>query len=72
MHICDPEERCWIMREFEKLADQPTTREDKLRILEYLAKSETFNSFLDKAFPDAKRWGIEGLDTVISGMGITN
>jgi 2-oxoglutarate dehydrogenase E1 component len=68
MHISDPEERFWIMKEFEQLAYQPPTKEDKLRILEELTKSETFNQFLVSKYTTTKRFGIEGLDTVISGM----
>lgn len=68
MHISDAEERFWIMKEFEQMAYQPPTKEDKLRILEELTKSETFNQFLVSKFTTTKRFGVEGLDTVISGM----
>lgn len=68
MHITDPEVRCWIMKEFESLAVKPASKEDKYKILEELTKSETFNAFLVSKFTTTKRFGVEGLDTVISGM----
>lgn len=68
MHISDMEERQWIMREFERIADEEVPRERKLKILEELTKSETFNQFLVSKFTTTKRFGVEGLDTVISGL----
>ncbi len=71
MHISDMEERQWIMREFERIADEEVPRERKLKILEELTKSETFNQFLVSKFTTTKRFGVEGLDTVISGLSIS-
>lgn len=44
------------------------TRERKLQILDRLAWSEMFESFLANKFAAAKRFGLEGCETLIPGM----
>lgn len=68
MHISDPNERHWIMHEFEKISTDQTSKEEKISILEELNKSETFNSFLSDKLKTSKRFGVEGLDSMISGL----
>jgi hypothetical protein len=70
MHISDPNERHWIMHEFEKISTDQTSKEEKISILEELNKSETFNSFLSDKLKTSKRFGVEGLDSMISGLSI--
>jgi 2-oxoglutarate dehydrogenase E1 component len=68
MHISDAREREWIMKEFEQLATETTPKEEKITILKELTKSETFNVFLNDKLKTSKRFGVEGLDSMISGL----
>jgi len=68
MHISDTNERSWLMKRFEQVTVEQTTKEDKLKILEELTKSETFNQFLENKLKTSKRFGVEGLDSMISGL----
>ena len=45
-----------------------TPKEDKIKIFDNLCENESFNLFLKEKFPTAKRFGIEGCDTFISGL----
>jgi hypothetical protein len=68
MHISNAEERAWIMHEFERTAAAEVSKEEKLGILQELTKAETFNSFLSDKLKTSKRFGVEGLDSMISGL----
>lgn len=68
-HLRDQEERCWIREQFEKFFDQATvSKEHKLLIFDRLCKNEMFANFLMNKFNHAKRFGIEGCDSLISGL----
>jgi 2-oxoglutarate dehydrogenase E1 component len=56
------------MNKFETLAVNKISNERKLKILEYLNKIEVFNSFLSDRLKTSKRFGVEGCDTIISGL----
>ena len=68
MHISNADERAWIMHEFERVAAAEASKEEKVDILQELAKVETFNSFLSDKLKTSKRFGVEGLDSMISGL----
>jgi 2-oxoglutarate dehydrogenase E1 component len=68
MHLSNAEERSWIMHEFEKLSNVQTSKEEKLSILQDLTNAESFNSFLSDKLKTSKRFGVEGLDSMISGL----
>ena len=68
MHISDSNERYWLMKNFEELAFEVTPKEEKMKVLEELAKSQCFNSFLNEKLKTFKRFGVEGLDSMISGL----
>lgn len=56
------------MNEIEKIPQTKFSAEYKLKILEELAKVESFNSFLNDKLKTSKRFGVEGLDSMISGL----
>lgn len=56
------------MSEIEKIPQIKFSPEYKLKILEELAKVESFNSFLNDKLKTSKRFGVEGLDSMISGL----
>lgn len=68
MHIADPEERYWLMKEFEQLAVTPPSQDDKLKLLDELTKTETFNKIQTEKYASTKRFGVEGLDMIVPGM----
>jgi 2-oxoglutarate dehydrogenase E1 component len=68
MHISNPTERTWLMHEFEKLENLKQSKEEKIKILEELTKVEAFNSFLSDKLKTSKRFGVEGMDSMISGL----
>eukprot|EP00331_Platyophrya_macrostoma_P030762 CAMPEP_0176456844 /NCGR_PEP_ID=MMETSP0127-20121128/31545_1 /TAXON_ID=938130 /ORGANISM="Platyophrya macrostoma, Strain WH" /LENGTH=1003 /DNA_ID=CAMNT_0017846911 /DNA_START=45 /DNA_END=3056 /DNA_ORIENTATION=+ len=68
-HIRDREERGWVREQFEKLSNaHAVSKEHKLLIFDRLCKNEMFTNFLKNRFTTAKRFGIEGCDSVISGL----
>eukprot|EP00331_Platyophrya_macrostoma_P011783 CAMPEP_0176429856 /NCGR_PEP_ID=MMETSP0127-20121128/13936_1 /TAXON_ID=938130 /ORGANISM="Platyophrya macrostoma, Strain WH" /LENGTH=999 /DNA_ID=CAMNT_0017811693 /DNA_START=78 /DNA_END=3077 /DNA_ORIENTATION=- len=68
-HIRDRDERGWVREQFEKLSDaSAVNKEHKLLIFERLCKNEMFTNFLKNRFTTSKRFGIEGCDSVISGL----
>jgi 2-oxoglutarate dehydrogenase E1 component len=68
MHLTSYEEKKWLMRAFEKLSVHKTSKENKLKILEELAKVESFNSFLNDKLKTSKRFGVEGLCSMVVGL----
>lgn len=67
-YITSHDEKAWIMSEIEKIPQIKFSPEYKLKILEELAKVESFNSFLNDKLKTSKRFGVEGLDSMISGL----
>lgn len=62
----NPGVRNWFRREFEKgRATWTMTKEDKLRVFEQLAKTESFEKFIHTRFVGKKRFSIEGGDSMI-------
>lgn len=59
MHSPSKSERLWFthMLESEPPADRNTTLEEKRRMWELMAKSESFDHFLQAKFPNLKRYG---------------
>lgn len=62
----NPSVRNWFRKEFEKgRTTWEMTKEDKLRVFEQLAKTESFEKFIHTRFVGKKRFSIEGGDAVI-------
>ena len=67
MHIRALEKLNWVRTRFEK-AHAPLTKERQTETLSRLANAELFESFLATKFNTAKRFGMEGLESVVPGM----
>jgi 2-oxoglutarate dehydrogenase E1 component len=66
MHIDDLEIQAWLRSRIESSSFQaPPPRERQLRILRKLVNAETFESFLQSTFRRAKRFSLEGAETLI-------
>src|SRR5690606_30131029 len=66
MHIDDPEPKHWLQEKMEKSRNKiDLPRERQLRILTRLTDAEIFEEFLAKKFVGAKRFGLEGAESLI-------
>jgi 2-oxoglutarate dehydrogenase E1 component len=66
MHIDDLEIQAWLRSRIESpVFHAPPSRERQLRILRKLAHAQTFESFLQSTFRRAKRFSLEGAETLI-------
>lgn len=66
MHIDDMEIQDWLRTRLEGPGhDQPLDRDHQRRILAKLIDAEEFESFLQKKFKRAKRFSLEGAETLI-------
>ena len=65
-HVIDEEERAWIQSKIEngEISVQLST-DDKKALLERLTKVEGFEKFIHRTFVGAKRFSIEGLDSLV-------
>ena len=68
MHLSDRNERNWLLNKIENDSFRSTNKDHKIKIFERLCENESFNLFCKEKFPTAKRFGIEGCDTLISGL----
>jgi multifunctional 2-oxoglutarate metabolism enzyme len=65
-HIANYEERSWLRRVIESGEHfLPLSDDDKRDLLQQLTKVETLERFLHKSYLGSKRFGIEGLDTLV-------
>src|SRR3989449_6040787 len=77
LHIPDKEQREWLQERMEPTENRPElTAEDRVRVLENLLQAEAFEQFLQVRYPTAKRFSLEGgeslipmLDTLIEDAG---
>ncbi len=66
MHIQDQEQRVWLQERMETGSNRPDlSPEDRLRILDGLIAAEGFEQFLQIRYPTAKRFSLEGGDTLV-------
>ena len=68
MHIQHEEEKRWIQRRLEVKAE-PFAAEEKVEILERLNRAESFETFLHTKYVGHKRFGLEGVESLIPLMG---
>lgn len=64
MHIQAPEEKAWIQEQIEKFRGAISTERRK-RCLRTLTAAATFEKFLQTKHPGAKRFGLEGSESLI-------
>jgi 2-oxoglutarate dehydrogenase E1 component len=69
MHIDDVEPKHWLQKRMEETQNQRRlTREEQLRVLTKLIDAETFEQFIHKKFLGAKRFSLEGGESLIPLM----
>lgn len=62
-------DRCnWLRERVESAEQRNYSKQRKLRMLDRLAWSEMFENFLSTKYTAAKRFGLEGGETLIPGM----
>ena len=68
IHIPDKEQCDWIRSRIEIPTPYKYSTDDKRRVLDRLIWSSSFESFLATKYPNDKRFGLEGCETLIPGM----
>jgi 2-oxoglutarate dehydrogenase E1 component len=73
LHVQDPEKKLWLQKRIEGegelgLGEPIHDIEWKKRILKELTTAETFEQFLHTKYPAAKRFGIDGGESLIPGL----
>jgi 2-oxoglutarate dehydrogenase E1 component len=67
-YIANQEQKTWLAVEVEKLAFAKISKDEKLKILKEIIRTERFEQFLHKRFPGAKRFSVEGGDSSINAV----
>ncbi|KAI8381129.1 oxoglutarate dehydrogenase, E1 component [Radiomyces spectabilis] len=68
MHLPSASERRWWYHAVESWNKPQLTANQKKRIHELLAKSEIFDHYLAKKFPNVKRYGLEGAESMMVAL----
>lgn len=68
MHIPSVERCNWLREKIELAASEPLTQQQRVKILRRLTYADHFEQFLAKKYTSAKRFGLEGAESVIAGM----
>ncbi|MCH9780539.1 MAG: 2-oxoglutarate dehydrogenase E1 component [Alphaproteobacteria bacterium] len=69
MHISIPEEKSWIQERMESVSNHTNfTKVGKQAILQRLTESETFEKYLDRKYAGAKRFGLDGGESVVPSI----
>jgi 2-oxoglutarate dehydrogenase E1 component len=68
MHIPDREKCNWLRARIETAEPPAFPPAKRLNVLDRLAWSETFESFLAAKYTAAKRFGLEGCEALVPGM----
>jgi len=66
LHIADAGQRFWLQERMEPSLNQPAlSRDDRSRILDHLILAEGFEQFLGARYPTAKRFSLEGAESLV-------
>ena len=68
MHIADREQCNWLRERIETPEPRAYSKRRKLIMLDRLAWADLFEAFLSNKYSAAKRFGLEGAETLIPGM----
>jgi len=73
LHIQDPERKLWLQKRIEGegelgIGEPITDVKWKKRILKELTRAEVFEKFLHTKYPAAKRFGLDGAESLIPGL----
>ncbi|MFT6077900.1 MAG: 2-oxoglutarate dehydrogenase E1 component, partial [Rickettsiales bacterium] len=67
-YLNDDKIKNWLSDEIENTILTPTPREEKIKILKEIIRTEGFEQFLHKKFPGAKRFSVEGGESSICAI----
>ncbi|KAI9139185.1 thiamine diphosphate-binding protein [Paraphysoderma sedebokerense] len=67
-HIPNASERRWFAHMIESFEKKRFTSEEKRRMFSLLTKSEVFDTFMGKKFPQVKRYGLEGAESMMVAL----
>jgi len=68
VHIPSNEVQDWIRERIEKFPTFELSKKEKENLLDRILESQCFTDFCEKKYSSSKRFGIDGLDSAISGM----
>jgi len=69
MHIQEPDQKQWIQERIEAIHNRTEfTERGQEAILERLTEAETFENFLNTKYPGAKRFGLDGGESLIPAL----
>ena len=69
MHVQEPDQKSWIQERIEAIHNRTEFSErGKFTILERLTEAETFENFLNVKYPGAKRFGLDGGESLMPAM----
>lgn len=68
MHVNTPEEHDWIRERIEVLQPYAFSTDEKKRILDRLIWATSFEKFMASKFPNAKRFGLEGVESQLPAV----
>jgi len=68
MHMPDRDKCNWVRERIETIEAPAFSKKEKLNILDRLAWSDMFENFLANKYTAAKRFGLEGAESLIPGM----
>ncbi len=67
-YITDAEQKAWLARETENSQLSELSKEEKIKVLKEIIRTEKFEQFLHKRFPGAKRFSVEGGEASICAV----
>lgn len=67
-YIRNHEQKEWLTCETEKTMSAAISKDEKIKILKEIIRTEGFEQFLHKRFPGAKRFSVEGGDASINSV----
>ncbi len=69
MHIVDAGEQMWVQQRLERVRSQPVySGAEKRMLLERLTAAEGLEKYLHSRYPGTKRFGLEGLESLIPSL----
>ena len=67
-YIRDAQQKEWLAKETENTLLSAVSKEEKIKILKEIIRTEKFEQFLHKRFPGAKRFSVEGGESSINSV----
>lgn len=67
-YIPNSKQKSWLAHEFEIATLGQLSKNEKIKILSEIIRTEKFEQFLHKRFPGAKRFSVEGGDSAINSI----